>query len=564
MGAPVVLLAVLVAGLPGPASSSEAGDRFLFSPTADTRVESNNPTTVRGTSSTMTVDGSPVIQSFIKFPLQHIEGRTVTGVRLRMHQMDSSPLGGRVSVISSNSWNESTTWQTRPAIDGPAIGSFGAVQKGWYEVPLDVSAFTSDGPLSIAIDSTSSDSSKWSTRESATPPQLVVEVAPVDGLVVDGTMQVAPSGVGSSDPTYYSNQHRLALTSGGRTLAVHGRHSQGVQLAWRDPSSGWQTDSQGAVTDGLLLGGTGTGDWNASIATATDNAGVERAWVVWSGINISSTPKVVSMRRLTNLDAPGGPTVGPIVTVDAPLLGAARPDIAFEPSPTGPRGVITWLRRSGDTAYQLATTWFTELDSPSPAFHDFTALLTSSSQSRASTLETDELGTRLIVRNRSGRLQMFRHVASEGLGVWRAAAAGITTSSSSFPAATLLDSGEALAVVESSTSSDVVTVQRWSADGSAVTVAWTATGYNQPTIASDGTSAWIVAIRSSDRAVISRRVAGPAGAASSDVVELAKSAAPSAAYPNALRQTDGRLRFIVRGERAGSSRSSVLAYQRPI
>ena len=69
------------------------------------------------------------------------------------------------------------------------------------------------------------------------------------------------------------------------------------------------------------------------------------------------------MVRLSNLDAPGGPTVGPTETIDAPALGGAfKPDIAFERAPDGSsRGVLVWSRQTGITTFEIVTGWFTDL-----------------------------------------------------------------------------------------------------------------------------------------------------------------------------------------------------------
>jgi hypothetical protein len=36
------------------------------------------------------------------------------------------------------------------------------------------------------------------------------------------------------------------------------------------------------------------------------------------------------------------------------------------------------------------------------------------------------------------------------------------------------------------------------------------------------------------------------------------------AWPNALRSTDGRLRFVIEGPVGGPAQNAVLAYQRPL
>ena len=86
------------------------------------------------------------------------------------------------------------------------------------------------------------------------------------------------------------------------------------------------------------------------------------------------------------------------------------------------------------------------------------------------------------------------------------------------------------------------------------------TGWRHPTIATDGTDAWIVMVRGSDSAVVSRQFTPGTGWSGTDRVEIA-GASGGHAWPNAARTVDGRLRFMVQGASSGES-SSVLAYQR--
>ncbi len=557
--------AILVTVLVHSATAEAAEpDRFVFRPVADTYVSSAQPSTSYGTSTALWVDASPKNHSFLRFRVTGVTGRVVTAVRLRLYQADAAPTGGQVFALSSTSWRETTTWDTRPEIDGAKLAQFGPVAKGsWYEVSLG-RAITGDGSVSFALDSTSTDAARWASRESTTPPSLIVEVEPVPGLVLDGTSEVADPWSGSSSPTYYGSNHRLALSSSGRLLTVHGRHAQGVQLAWRDPGGGWQTETRGAVTDGLLLRGTATGDWPASIAVARDPDGEEHAWVVWSGAAMSSTnPRPVQLRRLSHLDAPGGPSVGPLVTVDAPTQGAARPDLAFERGPDGRfRGVLTWVRCTGSSSYELVTAWFTDLSTDSPTFRDATTILTTTSSSRTATLEPAPGGTRLVA-NVAG-LRLYQHLASDPLSTWSRGASGPSASSGARPSATVLASGETLVAVETDTTSRAVTVQRFSADAKKTSTDVSVTGYREPTIATDGVGAWVIMIRASDGSVVSRRFDPLLGWDSLDTVELGPEAGATS-NPNAVRETDGRLRFVVRGPAGVSgSRYAVLAFQRPL
>jgi hypothetical protein len=538
-------------------------DSFSFVPESDTYVDASRPASSFGTSSSLYADASPVKQSFLRFRVAGIEGRTVTRIRLRMYQTDASPLGGRVHAITSHSWTESTTWETRPAIDGPLLGVFGPVASGrWYEANLGSSAIAGDGAISLAMDSLSSNGARWGSRQHVEFPQLIVDVARVPGLTLEGLSQVVAPHLGSSDPTFYGSNRRLALTEGGRLLALLGRHAQGVQLGWRDPGGGWMTTTRGDVENGLLLRGTGTGDWPASIAVARDSAGREHAWAAWSGWQSQSGASVL-LRRLSELDAPGGPAIGPMVVVPSSGLGNSKVALAFERAPDGSlRGCIAWLQRAGDSWWNVAVAWFTDLDAAAPAFHDGTVIFGASSGGRIPTLVPVADGLRLIVRAPSGRLQVFGHQASAPLTSWWAGASGIKVGGSSVPGGVALGSGEVLAPVEGNTTDHVVTVQRFSSDGTQATIELQLTGYSQPSIAGDGTDAWLVMVRESDGYVVSRKFTAASGWDGTDRVEIGPEGGGNLSWPNLHREAGGRLRLLVRGPSGGSTRNAVLAYQR--
>ena len=551
------------------AADSTVTETLVFKPDADTYVDSTLPTTSFGAKTIMGVDNEPVKQAFLRFPVSGINGRRVTGVRLRVRQTDVTAQGGRVYPLASNSWSEATTWNTKPAVSGSPVASFGAVTSGTdYEVDLGASFVTGDGPRSIALDSSYWDGSRWASRESATPPQLIVQVEgsppPTTG---NGLSQVAGSNLGTSDPTYYASNRRLALSSGGRTLAVYGRSGQGVQLAWRNATGGaWQTTTTGAMTDGRLLSGTGTGSWPASIAVARDATGAEHAWVVWSRTSPVASG-AVQMRRLSDLDNPAGPRVGPVVTIDAPALGGFRADIAFERAPDGSRrGAVMWLRRTSSTTYDIMTTWFTDLGTATPTFTGTSVLYTAPSANRSGTLVPTPGGMRAVFRGHNGAMRAFTHDPAQPLTTWSGSAAGILLGGGSSPSGVALASGAMLAAAETDTTSNVVRVQRFSAAGAPGAVELDLTGYAQPSIASDGINAWVVMKRISDGYIVSRQFTPSGGWSTTDRVEIGAEGGGNYNWPNVLREVDDRLRLVVRGPRpaAGGSTAAVLGFQRTV
>jgi hypothetical protein len=545
----------------------EGGTQLTFNPTADTYVDSSLPTANYGTAATVDADASPVKQSYLRFQVSGIGTRRVARVRLRMFQRDASPSGGKVYKLATDSWSEAaTTYNTRPATTGSSVVSFGAVSSGnWYEVDLGSAFVSADGTVSLAVTSSHGDGVKWASRESATKPELIVDLEEGGGVPAEGLSELAGPAAGSGEPTAYASNHRGATTAAGRFLTVYGAHAEGVQLAWRDTSGGWQTATRGEVTDGLLLGGTGTGDWPASIAVARDTAGAEHAWVVWSGPRASSsTPRSVQMRRLTGLDDPAGPRVGPVVTVDAPALGAFRADIAFERSSTGAmRGVLAWTRKTSTAPmYEIATSWFTDLSTDTPAFTGAKVLTSSESANRYVTLVPAPGGIRAVQRGSSSKLRFSLHSNSAGLTTWTTSVSGAVIDANGVPSSVSLGSGALLATADLLNSAGTVIVQRWNAAGSAVSTDLQLTGYRNPVLATDGTRAWLVMVRRSDGFVVSRQYDPTTGWTATDRLEIGSEGGGGHTWPNVVRDVDGKLRFTVRATGSTTTRSAVLAYQR--
>jgi hypothetical protein len=557
----LALVSAVAALLPATADAARAVDLVGAWSSADTYVDKSLPTTSFGDAPSVLADADPPRQAFLKFDVAGIAGRRVRDVRLRVYQTDGSLNGGRVFSTPADAWDESITWATRPPLQGAPLAEFGPVTVGsWYDVSLGP-IISGDGVVSLGIDSPHSDGSAWGSRESDQPAELIVEVERVPGMIVDGVSQLAPRTVGSSDPTEYAGNRRLAVTAGGRQLAVYGRHSEGVQLAWRDPAGTWQTISRGAVADGLLLGGAGTGDWVASIATASDSLGAQHAWVVWGSTN-SAIPRTVQMRRLSDLDGPNGPSVGPAVTIaDAAELGR-RPDLAFEARQGEPtRAAVTWTRTEADGSHAVVVSWLTDLDSDTPPVHDPVVLVNGTDSAVTATLEPAPDGLRLVARD-AGALRMFTHRSSV-LTDWTAGRLGIAVASSARPSVVALSTGVALVTSSVDAGATIVTVQRYTADAKPRGEELRLEGYREPVLTTDGTNAWLVMVRAADGAVVSRqRIAGRWS--STDGVELSPSSGGNYQWPNLANPVDGRLRLVVRGPSLNVMQTSVLAFQRAV
>lgn len=148
-----------------------------FAPIADARVKSSIPDKNYGSKDYLRTrtESSEIYESYLQF---HITGELAgppKSAKLRLFVTDGSPDGGKVYVVA-NGWSESTiTWNNAPGISGSPIASAGSVAAGTW-VELDVtSAITGNGIYSFGTKSASTNSARYSSKEGANPPELVIE-----------------------------------------------------------------------------------------------------------------------------------------------------------------------------------------------------------------------------------------------------------------------------------------------------------------------------------------------------------------------------------------------------
>ena len=153
---------------------------LTFTPSADTYVESDTPTTNYGAATQFITDGTPFKNVLLKFVVSGISGRPIQNVKLRLYCVNGSiGTGGSFHRVADSTWTESTVnWNTQPAADATVLGSLGPVSANtWYEVDV-TSLVTGDGTYSLNATSTSDDGAYYNSKEGTAGflPQLVVSL----------------------------------------------------------------------------------------------------------------------------------------------------------------------------------------------------------------------------------------------------------------------------------------------------------------------------------------------------------------------------------------------------
>jgi parallel beta-helix repeat protein len=156
---------------------------FTFMPVADSYVEELNPTTNRGTLTTLRIDGSPLVRSYLKFDVQGLPtGTPPTSAVLRVFANSSSSTGHEVRGLTDppdNSWTETgITFANAPTFGG-VVGTSGAFTSGQYIDVTVTPLVTGNGLLTFVLTGPGATAVSYASREtSANPPQLVVDTAP--------------------------------------------------------------------------------------------------------------------------------------------------------------------------------------------------------------------------------------------------------------------------------------------------------------------------------------------------------------------------------------------------
>jgi PKD repeat protein len=164
-----------------PTQPPPSGGTLTFNPLADAHVKNTSTGTNYGTATTLQVrqgdaSNNTTYVSYLKFAVTGVNGAPVSSAKLRLYVTDASTDGGSVFRVD-DTWTETgLTWATRPVLPATSIGNAGNVAAGGY-VDIDLgTAVTGDGTYSFAVQSSSTNSAIYASKESTNKPQLVLGV----------------------------------------------------------------------------------------------------------------------------------------------------------------------------------------------------------------------------------------------------------------------------------------------------------------------------------------------------------------------------------------------------
>ena len=147
---------------------------LTLTPTDDAYVTSANPSSNFGATSDLRADTSPTQLSYLKFDVSGLAG-SVTSAKLRLMADVTHSAGFNLQVVPSTTWTQSTiTYSNAPTPNSAIVATSGRLTGGNY-LEIDVtSVVQANGQFAFAVVPINTTALRLSSKETATPPQLVV------------------------------------------------------------------------------------------------------------------------------------------------------------------------------------------------------------------------------------------------------------------------------------------------------------------------------------------------------------------------------------------------------
>src|SRR5512146_1906702 len=82
------------------------GTTLTFTPVADAFVFQTSPTTNYGSDSSLRVDNSPMMRSYLRFIVSGLNGSRVVSATLKLYANSSLSKGFTVNALADNTWAE--------------------------------------------------------------------------------------------------------------------------------------------------------------------------------------------------------------------------------------------------------------------------------------------------------------------------------------------------------------------------------------------------------------------------------------------------------------------------
>jgi myo-inositol-hexaphosphate 3-phosphohydrolase len=332
-------LAAVAAGVPlAAAAPAQAGQVQTLLPVADAYVTSANSTTNYGSATSLWIDGSPTMRSYLRFEVPSA-GELLRG-ELQVY-VTRSTRAFEVRRVADTTWQESRlTYANAPAVGSSALRTGSLTVGTWAKVDV-TSLLPASGPVSLALTALSTTSQAVASREAgpSTAPRLVVDQASTSS----STDTTAPS-VSITSPlngtTFTSAQTVSATTSVSDNVGV-----SKVEFYDNGLYQGTEDTAPFAYSWSVSASNNGSHRWTARAYDAQGNSATSQPVDVTVNVPSSTTPSPTGLPVTASAETAAVPNSG-----DA----ADDPAVWIHPSDTSLSTVIGTDKLGGLAVYDLS------------------------------------------------------------------------------------------------------------------------------------------------------------------------------------------------------------------
>jgi hypothetical protein len=239
-------------------------------------------------------DAGAAQMGLIRFSATGISG-AIQSAKLRVYCTTNGTNNGPAVSLADSNWIESTVnWNTQPALLSGLLDNKGAIATDTW-VEYDVTALvTGNGSITFALIADGADGITFSSREGATPPQLVITTgAGAPSATSTGTVEPAATNTSTATPTFTPTATAMVSSPTSTNTAT---------MTPTSTATASSTLIFAPIDDAYIASGSPTINYGAATSLQVDNSPIKHILLKFDLSALNGQQVVSAKLRFYNMD----------------------------------------------------------------------------------------------------------------------------------------------------------------------------------------------------------------------------------------------------------------------